>query len=104
VPPPGVVMQDSLPFNPFAIQRRVATMVWRWLSLIILAAALPARADDLVSTTQVVAAQVAGALAAGPLGNVSVIYQSGSGNVGRPTRPAPVATPRSSRLATTTPH
>lgn len=83
MPPPGAVMQDSLPFNPSAIQRRVATMVWRWLFLIILAAALPARADDLVSMTQVVAARVAGALPSDPFGNVSVIYQSGSGNVGQ---------------------
>ena len=57
-------------------------MVWRWLLPIMLAAALPARADDLVSTTQVVAAQVAGVLAAGPARqHVSQIYQAGSGNV-----------------------
>jgi hypothetical protein len=65
-------------------------MAWRWLLPLILAVALPARADDLVSTSQVVAAQAAGALPANLLGyasspanlsgNVSLIVQSGSGN------------------------
>jgi hypothetical protein len=66
-------------------------MMWRWLFPIILLAALPAQADDLVTTTQVVAAAAVGALPASVLGNlptsanasgnVSVIVQSGYGNV-----------------------
>ena len=65
-------------------------MLWQWLFLFLLAAALPARADDLVSISQLVAALSAGALPANLLatgaapanafGNVSVISQVGSGN------------------------
>ena len=53
------------------------------LFAMILATTLPAHADDLVSTNQVVAGAFAGALPPGTLGNVSVITQSGYGNVAR---------------------
>ena len=43
----------------------MATTAWRWLFLLILAAALPARADDLVTTTAVVVAGIGGRDVAG---------------------------------------
>lgn len=56
-------------------------MMWHWALAVLLVATQPARADDLVSTTQVVAGIMTGALPASVLGNVSVITQSGFGNV-----------------------
>jgi minor curlin subunit len=58
-------------------------MAWRWIFPIILAAVAPARADDLVSMTQVTGALASGALAVSPLADVSRIAQSGYGNVGQ---------------------
>ena len=81
MPPPGFPARASLPRFRLG-EHTVRLLHWRRCFLLVLAVAVPARADDLVSTTQsVVSAVAAGALPASVLGNVAVTTQLGFGNV-----------------------